>query len=88
MSTEVAETLHEIGGVSQAWNNRPGLWAARVEDIDDPRRNGRARVRVFHVHGDKRSTHTTGLPWCSVLDHGGGGHDYGSGGCPYPVGWL
>lgn len=86
MSRDVAQALKEIGTRSQDGYNRPGVWVGRVEDIDDPQRLNRVRVRVFAIHGDKRSTPTTALPWCEVSDFGGGGFDYGSGGSLYPVG--
>ncbi len=63
-----------------------GLWTARVEDIDDPKRMGRVRVRVFAFHNDKDATPTIVLPWAEVTSIGGGSYDSGSGGQPYPVG--
>lgn len=86
MSNEVNWALNELGDKSQDVYNRIGLWPGRVEDIDDPQRLGRIRVRIFHLHGDKRSTPTNALPWCKVLSLGGGGYDYGSGGRQYIVG--
>lgn len=85
-ANEVAWALQEVGERSQDVYGRFGLWPGRVEDVDDPQRLGRVRVRIFHLNGDKRSTPTTGLPWASVLSLGGGGFDYGSGGRNYIVG--
>lgn len=84
--SEVARVLEEVGGKSQALYSRLGLWPARVEDEDDPRKLGRVRVRVFVLHGDKRATPTADLPWARVLSFGGGGKDFGSAGRSYPAG--
>lgn len=37
-------------------------WVGKVEDVKDPKGEGRIKVRVFGVHGDKISTKD--LPWC------------------------
>ncbi|MCG8434349.1 MAG: phage baseplate assembly protein V [Gammaproteobacteria bacterium] len=76
---------------SQKSEVRSGLWTGRVESVDDPLRANRVRVRIFQLHGDKRSTPTTALPWCETMDIGGGLPDSGSGGRLYPVGavvWI
>lgn len=86
MSNEVNWALGEIGDQSQDVYGRIGLWPGRVEDIDDPQQLGRIRVRIFHLHGDNRSTPISGLPWAKVLSLGGGGYDYGSAGSQYIVG--
>lgn len=90
MSKGVADALQELDNSNDGYN-RIGLWVGRVEDVDDPSQLNRVRVRIFHLHGDKRSTPTNALPWCEVVDFGGGGFDYGSGGRLYPEGstvWL
>ena len=82
----LASAISEIADRSGNSFSCPGVWTARVEDINDPKRIGRIRVRIFQKHGDKRSTPTTALPWAEVADVGGGGYDYGSAGSVYPVG--
>ena len=82
----LAEALDETLGKSLSTYNRTGCWAGRVEDINDPRRLNRLRVRIYQIHGDKRSTPTSALPWAELADAGGGGYDYGSAGQLYPVG--
>lgn len=66
--------------------HREGLWTGRVEDVDDPKRMNRIRVRLFPIHGSRQQTPTEALPWAEVSDVGGGGPDYGSAGLLYPVG--
>lgn len=39
------------------------IFIGTVEDIDDPRREGRCRVRVFGIHGDSTEIPTSDLPW-------------------------
>lgn len=63
-----------------------GLWVGRVEDLADPKRQSRIRVRIFMIHGDARVTPTEALPWAEVNEMFGGGYDYGSAGAGYPVG--
>ena len=84
-SNAISDAVGELRRASEG-EARPGLWVGRVESIDDPRRMNRVKVRVFHIHGDKRQTPTSALPWCEVADFGGGGPDFGSGGRIYPVG--
>ena len=38
-----------------------------VEDRDDPEKQGRVRVRIYNVHGDKVETPTNTIPWAVVL---------------------
>lgn len=64
---------------------RPGFYRGRVEDIDDPDRLGRVKVRVWAIHGDEHRTPTTALSWAEIAEQGGGGYDYGSFNPP-PVG--
>jgi hypothetical protein len=67
-----------------------GLYRGRIEDIDDPDRVCRVKVRVWAVHGDKVRWPKTALPWAEVPDEGGGGYDFGSYD-PYTIGssvWL
>lgn len=66
--------------------DRGGVWTGRVESVDDPDRMNRVRVRIFHLHGDKRQTPLEALPWAEVSDFGGGAPDSGSGGAKYIVG--
>jgi len=58
--------------------SRPGFYRGKVEDIDDPDRLGRVKVRVWAVHGDEHRTPTTALSWAEIAETGGGGYDYGS----------
>jgi len=34
-----------------------------VEDRDDPKKQGRVRIRIYNVHGDKVEVPTADLPW-------------------------
>jgi Type VI secretion system/phage-baseplate injector OB domain len=54
-----------------------GLYRARVEDIDDPDRLERVKVRIWMLHRDEHHTPTRNLPWADVVEHGGGGYDFG-----------
>lgn len=38
-----------------------------VEDRNDPAKQGRVRVRIYNVHGDKVETPTNTIPWAVVL---------------------
>ena len=38
-----------------------------VEDRNDPEKQGRVRVRMFNVHGDKVETPTNTIPWAVIL---------------------
>lgn len=38
-----------------------------VEDRDDPEKQGRVRLRIYNVHGDKVETPTSTLPWAITL---------------------
>jgi len=38
-----------------------------VEDRNDPIKQGRVRVRVYNIHGDKVEVPTNTLPWATVL---------------------
>lgn len=38
-----------------------------VEDRDDPEKQGRVRVRIYNVHGDKVEVPTADLPWATIL---------------------
>ncbi len=70
--------------------NKNGAWRGKVESIDDPDRLGRAKVRIWGIHGDEHRTPTNALPWAEVAEHGGGGYDFGPFNPP-PVGaavWL
>jgi len=61
-----------------ASTNKPGLYRGKVEDIDDPDRLGRVKVRVWAIHGDEHRTPTTALSWAEIAEPGGGGYDYGT----------
>jgi len=70
--------------------HKPGLYRGKVEDIDDPDRLGRVKVRVWAIHGTEHQTPTSALSWAEVAEPGGGGYDYGSFNPP-PVGsavWI
>jgi len=53
--------------------NEPG----RVEDVEDPLKIGRVRVRIWAIHGDVEDTPLESLPWAMVKVDGGAGHDHG-----------
>lgn len=63
----------------------PGVYRGRIENIDDPDRLGRAKVRVWAIHGDDSRVPDSALPWAEISEIGGGGYDYGSYNPP-PVG--
>ena len=47
------------------------LWFVGViEDNDDPRKEGRVKVRAFGIHGTNRDVDTEDLPW-AICIHGG-----------------
>ena len=56
-----------------------------VEDIFDPAKMGRVRVRVFRIHGTKEEVPTETLPWASVVM---GGISGSVGGVGWSVGLL
>lgn len=64
---------------------RPGLYRGIVEDIDDPDRLGRVKVRIWAIHGSSDRTPSSALTWAEINEPGGGGYDYGSFNPP-PVG--
>lgn len=44
------------------------IWfIGKVEDRNDPEKQGRVRIRVFGLHGDNVSIPTNTLPWASIL---------------------
>lgn len=42
-------------------------WFGRIEDRNDPEQNGRVRVRIFNIHGDKASMPTDTLHWSAGI---------------------
>lgn len=82
--SSVVSVLSEAARASDDY--RPGIWVGRVEDLKDPKRSNRIRVRIFMIHGDASQTPTEALPWAEVVDFAGGGYDFGSAGLLYPVG--
>lgn len=52
-----------------------GIFRARIVDVVDPERRGRAKVRVFNVHGDDLTSSL--LPWAERMFSDGGGANYG-----------
>ena len=58
--------------------SRFGFYRGIVEDIDDPERLERAKVRVWAVHGPKDRTPRDALPWATVAEPFGGAYDTGS----------
>ena len=55
----------------------PYIYRGQVEDIDDPKKLGRVRVRVPGAHGDNSQTPSGILPWArpitlSPISHGRG----------------
>lgn len=64
----------------------PGLWRGRVEDVDDPERRGRMRVRVYAVHTeDENQVPVNRLPWAEPCFQDAG-INYGEFHCPYRIG--
>lgn len=65
-------------------NPLPGLYRARVEDINDPAKIGRVRIRVPQCHGvptgelSDTSIKAKDLPWAYPCTPYGGGFDHGS----------
>jgi uncharacterized protein (DUF2345 family) len=51
---------------------QPMFFVGVVEDRDDPRAEGRVKVRAFGVHGSNRDIPTTELPWATLII---GNHD-------------
>lgn len=51
---------------------QPMFFVGVVEDRDDPRAEGRVKVRAFGVHGSNRDIPTTDLPWATLII---GNHD-------------
>ena len=51
---------------------QPMFFIGVVEDRDDPRAEGRVKVRAFGVHGSNRDIPTTELPWATLII---GNHD-------------
>lgn len=51
---------------------QPMFFVGVVEDRDDPRAEGRVKVRAFGVHGSNRDIPTTDLPWATLII---GSHD-------------
>jgi hypothetical protein len=51
---------------------QPMFFVGVVEDRDDPRAEGRVRVRAFGVHGSNRDITTEELPWATLII---GNHD-------------
>lgn len=62
-----------------------GVYAGRVEYINDPAQLGRIKVRVPQAYGLLEDIATKDLPWARPCFPFGGGHDYGSIAVP-PVG--
>lgn len=52
-----------------------GIFRAQVVDVIDPQKRGRAKVRVFAVHGNDITTSL--LPWAERVFPDGGGPNYG-----------
>jgi len=50
-------------------NLYPGVYRGVVEDVNDPQKRGRVRVRCFHVHPD--AVPAKHLPWAEVVAYGG-----------------
>jgi hypothetical protein len=70
---KLAEYLRKVD-----FNNLPGAYRGIVESIDDPDRLGRAKIRIWSIHGDDDCTPTNALPWAEVAEDSGGGYDHGS----------
>jgi len=59
----------EVSGTRHIWT---GLFFGTVEDIQDPERLGRVKIRVFQVHHeDKNQEPTESLPWAPYVSFGG-----------------
>lgn len=50
-----------------------GVYKGVVEDVTDPWHIGRARVRVYSVHGDSDDLATNMIPWAEPMHSGRGG---------------
>lgn len=70
---------------SRSRRQRFGIYTGLVEDTADPELLGRARVRVWAIHGPATRTPVDALPWAMISDPKGGSLDSGSFGVP-PVG--
>ncbi len=63
----------------------PGFYRARVELTRDPKKLGRVKIRIPHLHGflpdeggnPERYYHTSELPWAMPGDFSCAGYDYG-----------
>lgn len=55
-----------------------GVWFGIVEDITDPEKLGRIKVRVPQVWTDKARIPTDHLPWAHMVHLGGGGPKHGT----------
>lgn len=56
-----------------------GIYRARVEDITDPEKIGRVRVRVPQFHGTtENGLKSSELPWATPITITGTGYDHGS----------
>ena len=69
-----------------------GLWKGRVEDVLDPEKRGRMRVRVPAIHGDHdvkgQFSPVDNLPWAEICATDAG-DDYGDFHVPYRLGdWV
>lgn len=66
-------------------NKLSGLYRARVEDVQDPMKIARVRVRVPMLHGTEGGSNyiaNEGLPWATMLTPYGAGYDHGA--CAVP----
>lgn len=54
-------TTQSVGEEGFRW------FVGRVEDREDPLKQGRVRVRAFSIHGDKVEVPTDTLPWATIL---------------------
>jgi len=63
----------------------PGFYRARVELTRDPKKQGRVKIRIPHMHGilpdeggdEERCFRTSELPWAMPGDFSCAGYDYG-----------
>ena len=66
-------------------DNYPGFYRARVELTRDPKKMGRVKIRIPHLHGflpeeggdEGKYFHTSELPWALPGDFSCAGYDYG-----------
>lgn len=67
----------------EGFTTQPMFFVGCIEDINDPRLEGRVKVRAFGIHGLNSEITTEELPWATVI-HG----DYNPNVLPYENDWV